>query len=55
MSELGLTPVSRTRVDLPEAGSSAEQITRIELVSVYKDADGRICERPYGGAVVEAG
>lgn len=47
MSELGLTPVARTRVHLMEgAGAGEDQITRIELVSVYTDENGRRQERP---------
>ena len=43
MAELGLTPVSRSRVATTEAAGAADKVDRIELVAVYTGADG--CQR----------
>ena len=40
MTELGLTPVARTRIDMPAAGPE-DAVTRIELVAVYTDETGQ--------------
>jgi P27 family predicted phage terminase small subunit len=56
MSELGLTPVARTRMDVSGASASFEPITKIETVVVYAEKDGQIRKRPvgFGGSVPEA-
>ena len=47
MAELGLTPASRSRVAAyADAATDANQVTKIELVMVYKGADGLIYEKP---------
>lgn len=53
MSELGLTPVARTRLAMPEGNAAHEPITKIEIVTVYKDKDGQLKERPvsFGASV----
>lgn len=49
MAELGLTPASRSRVvAISDPGTTDNQITRIELVAVARDADGNWTERPIG-------
>jgi P27 family predicted phage terminase small subunit len=45
MSELGLTPVSRARLDFGQ-DNPADQVTKIEFVTVYTDENGRRQERP---------
>ena len=63
MSELGITPASRSRVAaLAEAGAAPDPITRIERVMVHVDAAGRRAEvpmnqtgEPLGGACTEVG
>lgn len=47
MTELGLTPVARTRLDLPDGGS-ASPITTIEFVTVYTDENGQRVEQRVG-------
>ena len=42
MSELGLTPVSRARVAVPNAGT--DRVDRIEIACVHIDPDGRRVE-----------
>lgn len=51
MTELGLTPVARTRLDMPVEGRH-EPVTKIELVTVYTDAEGNRCEQAldFGGS-----
>jgi len=47
MAELGLTPSARTRLDLgSDVLDAKNQITRIELVSVYTDENGQRVEQP---------
>lgn len=48
MSELGLTPSSRTRLGYDDAGPAHDPITRIEFVAVGKDEDGNRVDRPMG-------
>ena len=56
MSELGLTPSARTRVNIPEAPASEDnQITKIEIVSVYTDENGRRQERPLNRGHAQSG
>ena len=43
MAELGLTPVSRSRVEATDAAGASGKVDRIELVAVYNGADG--CQR----------
>ena len=50
MGELGLTPVARARLEVDQ-GTSADQITRIEFVTVYTDENGRRQERPLDRSV----
>lgn len=45
MSELGLTPVARTRVAMPDGDGAHEPITKIEFVTVYTDENGDRQER----------
>jgi P27 family predicted phage terminase small subunit len=50
MAELGLTPASRSRVAAyAECAEDPEQVTKIEMVIVYKGEDGLIYERPING------
>ena len=60
MAELGLTPASRSRVTLARTSSVDDPITKIELVLVDVDPEGRRTERPlpeyrkdYEGMAVE--
>ncbi len=46
MSELGLTPSARTRLGLEGAGAEADQVTKIEFVTVFRDDDGNLVQRP---------
>lgn len=46
MSELGLTPVSRARVAVPNAGT--DRVDRIEIACVHVDKDGRRVETVMG-------
>ncbi|MBS0126464.1 phage terminase small subunit P27 family [Thetidibacter halocola] len=48
MTELGLTPVARTRIDMP-VGAQHEPVDKIEIVIVGVDEDGNRFERPMGG------
>ena len=48
MAELGLTPVSRSRVAVPDAPAGKAVVDRIEFVSVYIDKDGNRVESPMG-------
>ncbi|MEO5613402.1 MAG: phage terminase small subunit P27 family [Cypionkella sp.] len=49
MSELGITPASRSRVAAFAAEvSPADEITKIEIVIVGSDAEGNRTERPMG-------
>lgn len=45
MGELGLTPVARARLDVGQH-MPVDPVTKIELVTVYTDKDGKRCERP---------
>lgn len=54
MTELGLTPVARTRVDLEPASVSSGQIKRIEFVAVYNDENGNRIESQMNEAAREA-
>lgn len=54
MTELGLSPVARSRLDMP-ADSTHEPITRIELVAVSKDDDGNLVKRPLNDRTREIG
>ncbi|WP_245710969.1 phage terminase small subunit P27 family [Citreimonas salinaria] len=45
MTELGLTPVARTRLDM-SMDAQHDPITRIELVAVYTDENGERQESP---------
>ena len=48
MTEFGLTPASRARVAVAlEAAAAPDHITRVELVVVSKDDQGRWVERPF--------
>lgn len=51
MGELGLTPVARRRLELDSAAAAADQITKIEFVTVYTDENGKRVEEaiPYRG------
>ncbi|QFT96058.1 Phage terminase, small subunit [Roseovarius sp. THAF8] len=44
MSELGLTPVARTRVDMAETAAMKDPVTTIKFVTVYTDKDGNNVE-----------
>lgn len=46
MAELGLTPVSRSRVNLPEGHAAPPLIDKIQFVVAYQDADGELREEP---------
>lgn len=46
MSELGLTPSARTRLGLEGVGPEADQVTKVEFVTVFPDNDGNLVERP---------
>ncbi len=45
MSELGLTPASRARLDISQE-SSSDRVTTIEFVTVYTDKDGNTVREP---------
>jgi hypothetical protein len=45
MTELGLSPVARARLDLGSAVGH-DPVTHIELVAVSKDAEGNLVHRP---------
>ena len=47
MSELGLSPSSRTRLSLPDTAVSGN-VTTIEFVTVYTDEDGKTVREPMG-------
>lgn len=49
MAELGLTPVSRGRVNIPEGHGAPPPIDTIRFVIAYTDADGTIREEPMPG------
>lgn len=46
MSELGLTPSARTRLGLEDAGPVHDPVTKIEFVTMFRDDDGNLVERP---------
>jgi len=48
MAELGLTPVSRSRVAVPDGQGGKAVVDRIEFVSVYIDEGGNRVESPMG-------
>ncbi|MFO7921485.1 MAG: phage terminase small subunit P27 family [Nioella sp.] len=54
MTELGLTAVARTRLDMPGA-SGHDPITKIELVTIFVDEDGERQERPIDRSHQERG
>jgi len=45
MSELGLTPAARARLDISQE-SSSDRVTTIEFVTVYTDKDGNTVGEP---------
>ena len=45
MSELGLTPVARARLDI-SPDKPTDQVTIIKFATAYTDKDGNRCERP---------
>lgn len=49
MSELGLTPVARVRLDICQE-SSADRVTTIEFVTVYTDREGNTVREPMRNA-----
>lgn len=48
MTELGITPASRSRVAITGVPGEENRITKIELVIVDVDANGKRTEKPYG-------
>lgn len=46
MSELGLTPSARTRLGHDDAGPAHDPVTKIEFVTVMRDDDGNLVEKP---------
>ncbi len=57
MSELGLTPVARARLDISQ-DKPVDQVTIVKFVSAYADGNGNRLERPLdcsigGGAAAE--
>lgn len=46
MSELGLTPVARTRVGMGDSSAAHDPVTTIEFVTIYTDSEGKRIEAP---------
>ncbi|PWR02424.1 phage terminase small subunit P27 family [Meridianimarinicoccus roseus] len=53
MAELGLTPVSRSRVAVTDGHGAPPLIDKIQFVVAYQDADGTIREEPMPGIARE--
>lgn len=46
MAELGLSPSARARLRVPAGMASHDPVTKIQFVTVYRDDDGNLQERP---------